>query len=150
MTTIKMNFVAFSSIVTFVHNLKRFINYFCILAIKIAFPGLKNRKFHIVCARILLICFIAGQYMVYAHQHLVYKNSGKSYDICKHQPRETVTEKCSICDAMHHTSMVNHATIFFNELTAIGHVFKTFDYNFKSISLINSGGRAPPVLNYLS
>jgi hypothetical protein len=120
------------------------------IGVKKAFVGLKNRKFHIICARILLICFIAGQYMVYAHQHLVYKESYKSYGSSKQQPRETVTEKCSICDAMHNNSMVSNTYVYFSVLTSVGQIYKSFDYDFKSISLILSGGRAPPCLNNLS
>jgi hypothetical protein len=118
--------------------------------VKKAFTGLKNRKYHIICARILLICFIAGQYMVYAHQHLNLNTATKSYNSSKQQPRETVTEKCSICDAMHNNNMVNNTGVYFSVLSAIGHVFKSFDYNFKNISLIIAGGRAPPFSNILS
>jgi hypothetical protein len=88
--------------------------------------------------------------MVYAHQHLSLKNAIKSYHTPKHQPRETVTEKCSICDAMHNNNMVDNTGVYFSVTTAVGHMYKPFDYNFKSISIILSGDRGPPFFNKIS
>ena len=105
---------------------------------------MKTRKYHIICSWVLLICFVAGQYMVYAHQHNIIK-PGKTYHIFKNLPKETVKEKCALCDSMNHNTMVIANGIFFNQVLVAGHVFKSFEYNFKSISLILSCGRAPPV-----
>jgi hypothetical protein len=106
--------------------------------------GLKKRKYHIIVARILLICFVAGQYMVYAHQHTISVNTIKVYGTAKGQPRQVVTEKCSLCDVMHHNTMVNTAQVYSTPVVISTHFYKVFNYTFTSIQLILSGGRAPP------
>lgn len=62
-------------------------------------------KYHIICARLLLICFTAGQYMVYAHQHNVIKSLPTAVYSAKTVPHQTVSEKCYLCDVMHHNNM---------------------------------------------
>jgi hypothetical protein len=109
--------------------------------IKRAFAGLKTHKYHIIFSWILLTCFIAGQYMVYSHQHNTVK--GIHY-ISKDLPKQTVTEKCQLCDVMHHNTMVKTNLVYFNPVKVIGHVFKSVDYNFTDTQLILSFGRAPP------
>jgi hypothetical protein len=103
----------------------------------------KKNRLHIVFAWLLLVCFVAGQYMVYSHQHILIKG------ITKHSHRgsgQTVKEKCLLCDAMHHTdAVVVSNNIFLISLVTSDHVFKPGDYNFISIALILSAGRAPPV-----
>jgi PP-loop superfamily ATP-utilizing enzyme len=112
--------------------------------------GLKTSKYHIICSRILLICFIAGQYMVFAHQHNISQGITKVYGISKNIQQQTVKEKCYLCDVMHHNSMVTASNVYFNAVTVAGHVFKSAEYGFTSIQLILSGGRAPPPSNYRS
>lgn len=103
---------------------------------------MKKSKYHIVYAWIVLICFAAGQGMVYAHQHLT------SYAIAHQQKpdqsKTTVTEKCQLCDAMHHTGMVINKTQYFTPAVCADHFYKQGTYDFISISLILSPGRAPP------
>lgn len=105
---------------------------------------MKRRKYHIILSRILLICFIAGQYMVYAHQHNTAGSSGKICVATKNQTQQTLTEKCRLCDVMHHNVMVMGGQTYFAPVAVIGHVYKSCDYNFTSLQLILSGGRAPP------
>jgi hypothetical protein len=112
--------------------------------VKKAFIGLKTRKHHnIIRSWILLICFIAGQYMVYVHQHFINKTAN-SCRIVKTIPKATVKEKCSFCDSMHHNAMVKAEGACLNAVLAFGHIYKCFEYSFNSISLILSCGRAPP------
>jgi hypothetical protein len=111
---------------------------------------LKTRKYHIVYAWILLICFVAGQYMVYSHQHNIIAGKATPFSISKNKTQTTVTEKCELCDVMHHNVMVTTTQVYFTPVSAVGHVFKDFEYNFTSIQLILSCGRAPPVSNYKS
>jgi len=118
--------------------------------IKEAFADLKTSKYHIICSRILLICFIAGQYMVNAHQHNVISNTGKTNNISKNIPQQTVKEKCYLCDVMHHHVMVTTSQVYVNPVMAVSLVFKNVEYNFTSIQLILSGGRAPPLPDYKS
>jgi hypothetical protein len=113
--------------------------------IKKAGADLKRRKYHIIFSRILLICFVAGQYMVYAHQHKVVKSIGHSSFIPKNIRQQTVSEKCYLCDVMHHNAMVTNVQVYLNPVTVAGHVFKNITYRFTSVRLIPSCGRAPPL-----
>ena len=106
---------------------------------------MKKSKYHIVCARILLFCFIAGQFMVYAHQHpgsaATVKQFAVSKNLAQHQ---TINDKCDLCDVMHNTAMLASYQVYLNPVNVAGHVYKTVDYNFTSIRLIAAGGRGPP------
>jgi hypothetical protein len=117
--------------------------------IKSPFTGLKRSKYHIICSWILLTCFVAGQFMVYAHQHNGAKGISKTYGISKNIPEQTIKEKCYLCDAMHHNVMVTATQVYFNAITVARHVFKNVEYSFTSIQLILSSGRAPPASNNL-
>ncbi|RYU89237.1 hypothetical protein EWM62_12930 [Mucilaginibacter terrigena] len=109
---------------------------------------MKKSKYHIFCAWALLFCFVAGQYMVYAHQHPIIKaaHEANCHD-CHNTAKQTLAEKCQLCDAMHHNSMELASHTNYSLLSATDHVFVTFEYNFKSIALILSQGRAPPVIS---
>ncbi|HEY2582279.1 MAG TPA: hypothetical protein VGI43_10735 [Mucilaginibacter sp.] len=110
---------------------------------------MKTRKNHIICSWILLVCFIGGQFMIYTHQHYAAQTNGKIYNLTKNISKQTVKEKCYLCDVMHHNSMVITSQVFSNPTVVIGHAFKKFEYDFKSIQLILSCGRAPPSSNFL-
>ena len=88
--------------------------------------------------------------MVYAHQHNVVSNTDKAYNISKNIPQQTVKEKCYLCDVMHHHVMVTTSQVYFNPVVVASHIFKKTEYNFTSIQLILSGGRAPPLSDYKS
>jgi len=117
--------------------------------VKKAFTGLKTHKYHIFFSRILLICFIAGQLMVYAHQHPVSAGEGKVSESAKTSPHQILKEKCYLCDVMHHNAMDITTQMFSSPITVAVHVFKSNEYSFTSIQLILSSGRAPPLLNFL-
>jgi hypothetical protein len=110
---------------------------------------LKTSKYHITCSWILLFCFVAGQYMVYAHQHSITTGVAIAHSISKKQAQQTVKEKCYLCDVMHHNAMVKTNQVRLNPITVITHVFKSVEYTFTSLQLILSGGRAPPVSNHM-
>jgi len=88
--------------------------------------------------------------MVYAHQHNTGKSVAKVYAATKDQSQPTVKEKCDLCDVMHHNAMAISAQMYITPVTVIGHVYKSCEYSFTSIQLILSGGRAPPIANYIS
>lgn len=88
--------------------------------------------------------------MVYSHQHHITVGKVKPYSISKNKTQTTVTEKCELCDVMHHNVMVTSVQVYFTPAIATSYVFKGFEYNFTSIQLILSSGRAPPVSNYKS
>jgi len=105
---------------------------------------LKKNKLHIVNAWILLICFVAGQYMVYVHQHKMVKAAGQIGVIHQQHPKQVLTEKCQLCDAMHHNSMTIPTQAIFTPVVTSDYFYKSPVYTFTSISLILAGGRAPP------
>jgi len=85
--------------------------------------------------------------MVYVHQHKLIKASG-TYAVSHHQSKQTVSEKCQLCDAMHHNSMVVTSYAFFNDAAVTNYIYQSPVYNFTSLALILSGGRAPPLTNH--
>ena len=101
-------------------------------------------KYHIICARLLLICFIAGQCMVYAHQHNVIKTLPAEGYSAKTIPHQTVAEKCYLCDVMHHNNMDVATQVYVCPVITSIYTYKTAHYGFTSIQLILSSGRAPP------
>ena len=109
---------------------------------------MKTGKHHIFRSWLLLLCFVAGQYMVYAHQHNIIKRTVKTYDVARTPAGKTFTERCALCDAMHHTVMLISHNVYFNPITVTGHFFEQVSYKFISFQLIQAGGRAPPISTY--
>jgi hypothetical protein len=108
----------------------------------------KNNKRHIIPAWILLLCFIAGQYMVYAHQHKLNHSLKQTYSVSTHHAQPTITEKCKLCDAMHHYNAVNDTQTAPTLLPVENIAYVSPVYNFTSLSLILASGRAPPSACY--
>lgn len=82
--------------------------------------------------------------MVYAHQHPFTVSAKKIAGISKSAPRQTVKEKCYLCDVMHHNVMLASYQVYLNPMAVVRHAYKSVEYNFTSIRLILSGNRAPP------
>ena len=95
----------------------------------------------------LLLCFAAGQYMVYAHTHnnLHVLSNKAAYHSPDTQPKQTVTENCQLCDAMHHNTMAVFTAVYFAPVTVINYYYKPVTHHFISIALVLSAGRSPPV-----
>lgn len=106
---------------------------------------MRTGKYHILFSWVLLICFTAGQYMVYAHRHQIVKGNN-THHLVKNTSRQSVTEKCFLCYVMHHNVTVTAATANFDAIAVLSHTFKNLVYNFTSIQLILSPGRAPPAV----
>ncbi len=85
--------------------------------------------------------------MVVMHQHNILKKSSSLHSVAKHQHKssQVITEKCYVCDAMHHTAAILNPATYFNPIVAANQVYQVGDYNFVSIALILAAGRAPPV-----
>jgi len=96
---------------------------------------------------ILLACFIAGQLMVFAHQHPDTAGSGRVYDISKAAAHQVVKEKCYMCDVMHHNAMMASYHVHLNPVPFIAYTFNVYEYKFSAVKLISAGGRAPPRYN---
>jgi hypothetical protein len=94
----------------------------------------------------LLLCFVAGQYVVYTHTHSAGTGSNKStYHSPQTQPKQTVTENCQLCDAMHHNSMAISTPAVFAPVVVSSYFYKAITHHFISVALILSAGRSPPV-----
>jgi hypothetical protein len=101
---------------------------------------LKRAKYHIIYSLIVLLSFTAGQVMVFAHQHLIKYHTHQTS-----QDQQTVTEKCQLCDAMHHNSMTFTEYQYFTPVVSSVHFYTPGQYDFISIALILSAGRSPPL-----
>jgi hypothetical protein len=109
---------------------------------------LNKNKYHILFAWTLLFCFIMGQYMVYAHQHNITKTTHThTTQDDKNSSKQSVKEKCELCDSMHHNTMELASQVNYTPAISVDHVYITFEYDFKSIALILSSGRGPPVIS---
>ena len=118
-----------------------YFNYY-ICHVIISPVALKKSKYPIFYAWLLLVLFVAGQVIVYSHQHKINNALSKGHAQTSHQ---IITEKCQLCDAMHFNTMVinTHSVVI---PVAVSHYdYKTVTYTFVSLSLILSPGRAPPI-----
>jgi len=107
---------------------------------------LKKGKANILIAWVLWFCFTAGQGIIYTHQHKINASfTTKTKNESNSTSRTTVQEKCSVCDAMHHISAVIDSYSYFSPNIVTKHIYKIYNYDFVSIALILSAGRAPPV-----
>ena len=85
--------------------------------------------------------------MVYAHQHFINKGNYSINHPVKTSSKTTLSEKCPICDSMHHVNMELTKQVCLSMFTSTSFLFKTFQYDFTSIALILSQGRAPPAVS---
>ncbi|QXV66380.1 hypothetical protein FPZ42_04580 [Mucilaginibacter achroorhodeus] len=109
---------------------------------------MKKSIYHIICAWALLFCFVAGQYMVFAHQHHVNKHVHQLSQSDKHNPdKQILKEKCEVCDSMHHDFMELFKPQFALHFSKTDRVYTFKQYHFQSIGLILASGRAPPVIS---
>ncbi|WP_158557122.1 hypothetical protein [Mucilaginibacter conchicola] len=110
--------------------------------------AVKKSTYHIICAWALLFCFVAGQYMVYAHQHNANRHLHQLCIDSKHHTKaQILTEKCEVCDSMHHDFMELVKPQFAVYFTKATRVYTFQQYNFASIGLILASGRAPPAIS---
>jgi len=94
---------------------------------------------------ILLVCFVAGQFMVLAHQHPDTNGLRGVYARSKTIPLQTVKEKCYMCDVMHHNTMMIAYQVYLSPVPVIAYSFNVYTYQSSAAKLIPAGGRAPPV-----
>jgi hypothetical protein len=86
--------------------------------------------------------------MVFAHQHNITKSiHASNCSDCHNTAKQTFKEKCALCDSMHHTNMELLSNTYYTPFFSINHVFVTYQYDFKSIALILSSDRGPPVIS---
>lgn len=108
---------------------------------------MKKSKANIFYSWLILFSFIAGQGMLFAHQHKIAAgHNHKTNQLANNKAGTTVQEKCSLCDAMHHTNAVVEYFVYYSPNIVTKHFYKAYNYNFISIALVLAAGRAPPVL----
>lgn len=108
---------------------------------------MKRNKANIFYSWLLLVCFIAGQCVVYAHQHRkIAGSASNSHKWAKNQSHTVIQEKCALCDAMQHANAVINHYNYVSPNIVTNHFYTVYKYEFISIALVLSAGRAPPVL----
>jgi len=106
----------------------------------------RRSRLRIVLSWLLLTFFATGQVIVYAHQHNTH--IAPSAQKSQQYPRQTVSETCPFCDAMHFNYMALTTQVYVQATAPSYVLFSARSYTFTSISLILAGGRAPPVSNF--
>jgi hypothetical protein len=95
----------------------------------------------------LLLCFVAGQYIVYSHNHadntVLHKTAVYHHSTTRSQ--QILSENCQLCDAMHHNTMAVNSYAYFAPVVITGYFYKPVSHNFISKALIRSAGRSPPI-----
>ncbi len=94
-----------------------------------------------IYSRLLLIIFIAGQIVLYGHQH----SSSGSHINAHSSSKQTITERCQLCDAMHFNHAVIHQQVHVVPALKVTPVYIHVAYDFISLALVRSAGRSPPV-----
>jgi hypothetical protein len=102
---------------------------------------LKKNRIHIIYSRLLLIIFIAGQVILYGHQHNTNGSRVKPHS----SSRQTVSEICQLCDAMHFNHSVIQQQVAVVPVPKSSPVHLELAYHFISLVLVRSAGRSPPV-----
>jgi hypothetical protein len=102
---------------------------------------LKKSNKNIIWSWVLLLFFVAGQTMVFAHTH--YKQG--SIISSSKLGLTVLKEKCDVCDAMHHTSMLLIQHVYFTPAVAVNFHYQYTQADITFIQLILASGRAPPV-----
>ncbi|MCC8410903.1 hypothetical protein LJ707_18325 [Mucilaginibacter sp. UR6-1] len=104
---------------------------------------MKKKRYTLIAAWLLLFCFIAGQAVVYSHQHHILK--GIHHTDAQAKGRTQVSEKCQICDSMHHADMALHQNYVAFDLQATLFNHPSVKFEFKPFGLILADGLSPPV-----
>jgi hypothetical protein len=103
----------------------------------------KKSKQRIFVSWLLLTFFAAGQVIVYSHQH--HTNVAPLTKTAHQSSKQTISDTCPLCDAMHFNHMALTSQVSAKADQVSYHLFVARCYEFVSISLILSPGRAPPV-----
>jgi hypothetical protein len=106
----------------------------------------KRSKKRIIFSRLLFTIFAAGQIIVFSHYHHRHaKLIITKAPLAPQSIQQSYNDKCPLCDAMHYTHIVLSPQVYAQPAPANYRFFTPGCYNFVSISLILSPGRAPPV-----
>ncbi|MBS7565261.1 hypothetical protein KHS38_12680 [Mucilaginibacter sp. Bleaf8] len=103
---------------------------------------MKKRSKNILSSIWLLLIFVTGQVIVFAHNHQS-ETSYIHYTINKHKSN-AVDTKCQICAQSSHVQMMLQTQQLFFFTASITHQYVTYTEIYQSIELLLSGNRGPP------
>lgn len=107
---------------------------------------LNKRKAHLILSWLLLLFFVAGQIIVFAHQHHTKSNTliVHSHNAAKQQ---VVYEKCNLCDQMYHAPINLVQLLNYSHLVSpVVRLYIPAHHFYKGNSLIHADGLSPPAL----
>lgn len=105
---------------------------------------MNKHKAHILSSWLLLFLFTVGQIVVYAHQH---HSTYKTITVSSHHSDtdQSVQEKCSLCDQMHHAPIYHVQTPDYAILlTSVIRIYIPVQHHHKANALVHADGLSPP------
>jgi len=106
---------------------------------------LNKRKAHLILSWLLLLFFVAGQIIVFAHQHHA---KYADFSIQKsHSHPQIIHEKCNFCDQMHHAPInLVQLSNYSHLVSPVVRLYIPAHHFYKGNSLIHADGLSPPTL----
>jgi hypothetical protein len=105
---------------------------------------LKKRINKILASFILLLTFVIGQVIVFAHNHNA-EAASINYAVKKHKA-SAIDAKCQICSQSGHVQLLLQTHQLFFYTTSQSHQFVVYTAVYQSIKLLLSGNRGPPAI----
>ena len=84
----------------------------------------------------ILLCFLIGQFVVVSHHHYSSDSKIPVYSLKQSSSSQIITEKCNLCDMMHHMDMVMLKTTIPFILPVVSYVQYIRQHDYKGIALI--------------
>lgn len=108
---------------------------------------LNKRKAHILLSRLLLLFFVAGQIVVYAHQHHAKYNTIIVDAYGKTDQHASFQEKCNVCDQMHNAPLSLVQTPLYRiVLISVVYLYYSPQHHYQANALVHADGLSPPDL----
>lgn len=105
---------------------------------------MNKRKAHILLSWLLLLFFVVGQFVIYAHQHHAKYNT-LSFQKDSQHDQQVVHEKCNLCDQMHHAAMqVAQPLLYGIILNPVSRIYIPVQHHYKANALVHADGLSPP------
>jgi hypothetical protein len=105
---------------------------------------LNKQKAHHILSWLLLLFFVVGQTITFAHQHYSKYNASIFHDNTATK-RQIVQEKCTFCDQMHHAPIYLVQPLHFAQLVvAAKSVYYPSQHRYQAKSLVHADGLSPP------
>ncbi|MBE9668297.1 hypothetical protein [Mucilaginibacter boryungensis] len=101
---------------------------------------MKRNNRNIIYTWVLLLFFIAGQYLAFTHTH--YKQGSIATSTKSGLP--VLKEKCDVCAVMHHSHMLLTQHVYFTPAIAVLCHYQYKKSDITLIQLVLASGRAPP------